>query len=189
MIKINKKIKWTIKSFTRYNECLLPIKSNHSSPKREVWQPKYHKKAIYIETFFRRSDFSLTKLRQWSKKWRVISISKPQLHISLRQSRKLSLNLWLWRWLKPRKNLVRFFITLAWKQLYVLLGKDLINFRILLLKILRLSEFQIDLSRFFHAIITDRKKSFWKKLCLKWKGGIFLGDLVLWEVIWRSSNS
>ena len=52
-------------------------------------------------------------------------------------------------------------------QLYVLLGDGLIYFRIFFKKILKLFEFRIDLSRLFHSIITDGKKEFLKKLCLK----------------------
>ena len=35
------------------------------------------------------------------------------------------------------------------------------------LAILKLSEFRIDFSRLFHSIITEGKKEFLKKLCLK----------------------
>ena len=59
-----------------------------------------------------------------------------------------------------------------------MLGEDLKNFRILFIKILKLSEFRIDLSRLFHLIITEGKKELLKRLCLKGKRGIFLDDLV-----------
>ena len=52
------------------------------------------------------------------------------------------------------------FIPLLLKQSYVLLGKGLVNCRNLFLKLLRLSELRIDISRLFHPIITDGKKSF-----------------------------
>ena len=58
-------------------------------------------------------------------------------------------------------------IPLLLKQLYVLLGDGLINYRILFLKVLRLFELRIDISILFHSIITDGKKEFLKKLCLK----------------------
>ena len=58
-------------------------------------------------------------------------------------------------------------IPLLLRQLYVLLGEDLINCRTLFLKVLRLSELRIDISRLFHLIITDGRKEFTKKLCLK----------------------
>ena len=41
------------------------------------------------------------------------------------------------------------------------------NFKILFLKMLSLSEFQIDLSRLFHLIIAEGKKTFLKNKCLK----------------------
>ena len=55
------------------------------------------------------------------------------------------------------------------KQLCVLLGEGLINFKILFLQKLKLSKFQTDLSRLFHSIITEEKKEFLKNLCLKKK--------------------
>ena len=56
-------------------------------------------------------------------------------------------------------------IPLVLKQLFVLLGEGLSEY--LFLKILRLSKFQIDLSRGFHSIIAEREKEFFNKLCLK----------------------
>ena len=58
-------------------------------------------------------------------------------------------------------------ISLLLKQLYVLLGEGLINCRILFLKVLRLFELRIDISKLFHSITTDGKKFFLKKLCKK----------------------
>ena len=57
--------------------------------------------------------------------------------------------------------------------------------RILFLKVLRLFELCIDISRLFHSIITDEKKDFLKKLCLKWKQGILLDDLVMHALFYR----
>ena len=144
---------------------------------------------VNLETLLRRGDLSFIKLGQRSKKWQAVSMSKPQLQIGLSESRKPCLNLWSRRWLKPSRNLVRCLIPLVLKQLYVVLGEDLKNFRILFIKILKLSEFRIDLSRLFHLIITEGKKELLKRLCLKGKRGIFLDDLVLWDVVWRGSSS
>ena len=77
-------------------------------------------------------------------------------------------------------------IPLLLKQLYVLLIEGLISYRILFLKVLRLFELCIDISRLFHSIITDGKKEFLKKLHLKWKQGILLDDLVMHELVCRS---
>ena len=49
----------------------------------------------------------------------------------------------------------------------VIHGEGPISFRILFKKIFTLSEFRIDLSRFFHSIIAERKNEFLKKFCLK----------------------
>ena len=79
-----------------------------------------------------------------------------------------------------------YLIPLLLKQLYVIQGEGLINCRILFLKVLRLFELFIDVSRLFHSIITDVKKEFLKKLCLKWKQGILLDDLVMRKLVCRS---
>ena len=104
---------------------------------------------------------NLNPVRQWSNKWQVVSMSKPQLRIGLSESRKSCLNLWLQRWLKPRRNLVRF----------------------------------VTLNRFvytvpFCTIITEGKKGFLKKLCWKWKRGIFLHNLayVLTLLFWMGGS-
>ena len=117
---------------------------------------------VILDTSFRRSVLSFMKLGQWSKKWHVVSISNPQLQIGLSESRKPCLNLCSRRWLKPRRSLVRYLIPLMLKQLYVLLGEGLRNFKIHFLNMLRLSEFWIDKSRLFHSILQKEKSNFWK---------------------------
>ena len=144
---------------------------------------------VILETSFRRSVLSFMKLGQWCKKWHVDSISNPQLQIGLSESRKPCLNLCSRRWLNPRRSLVRYLIPLVLKQLCVLLGEGLINFKIHFLNMLRLSEFRIDKSRLFHSITTEGKNEFLKILCLIWKRGKLIDDLVLWWVILIGSNS
>ena len=65
-------------------------------------------------------------------------------------------------------------IPLLLEQLYVLLREGLINCRILFLKVLRLFELHVDISRLFHSIITGGKKEFLKKL-FKVKTGYIVG--------------
>ena len=88
------------------------------------------------------------------------------------------MNLWSQRWLNPRRNLVMCLIPLLLKQLYVLLGESLINCSIPFSKVLWLFELRTDISRLFHSIITDGKKEFLKKLCLKWN---------CWMILWCTS--
>ena len=54
------------------------------------------------------------------------------------------------------------------KQLYVLLGEGLI-FRILFLKMLKLSEFRINLSILFYSVITEEKNEFREQIVFKMK--------------------
>ena len=142
-----------------------------------------------LDTSFRRSVLSFIKLGQWSKKWHVVSIFNPQLQFGLNESRAPCLNLCSRRWLNPRLSFVRYLIPLVLKQLCVLLGEGLINFKIHFLKMLRLLEFRIDKSRLFHSIAAEGKNEFLKKLCLIWKRGKLIDDLVMWGVGLIGSNS
>ena len=127
---------------------------------------------VILEISFRGSVFSFTKLGQWGKKWHVDSISNPQLQIGLSESRKPCLNLCSRRWLNPRRSLVRYLIPLVLKQLCVLLGEGLINFKINFLNILRRSEFRIDKSRLFYSITAEGKKIFFEKIVFNIKKGV-----------------
>ena len=144
---------------------------------------------VILETSFRRSVLSFVKLGQWSKKWHVDSISNQQLQIGWSESKKPCLNLYSRRWLNPRRSLVRYLIPLVLKQLCVLLGEGLINFKIHFLNMLRLSEFRIDKSRLFHSITAEEENELLKKLCLIWKSGKLIDNLVLWWVVLIGSNS
>ena len=55
------------------------------------------------------------------------------------------------------------------KQKHVLLGEDLINFRVLFLEILKFSEFLMDLSKFFFLTYRRKKKRVFEKSKFKMK--------------------
>ena len=93
-------------------------------------------------------------------------MSLPQQQVGFKQSRKLCLNLWSLRWLKPSLSLVISFIPTELWQLKVLLGVGHMNCKMLLLKRVRLSERLILLSRLFHSITVDGKNKLLKNLCL-----------------------
>ena len=61
-------------------------------------------------------------------------MSWPQQQIGFKQSRKLCLNLWSLRWLKPNLSLVISFIPIGLWQLKVLLGVRSMNCKMLFLK-------------------------------------------------------
>ena len=88
---------------------------------------------------------------------------------------------------------MRCLIPLVSKQLCVLLGEGLINFKILFLQKLKLSKFQTDFSRLSHSIITEEKKEFLKNLCLKKKEVCFSTTLCYkrWfaEVVTHKGNA
>ena len=47
---------------------------------------------LILDYVFKRVGLSFTKLGQWSKKWQVDSISKPQLHAGQSKLKELCLN-------------------------------------------------------------------------------------------------
>ena len=102
----------------------------------------------------------------------------------IRNLRKLFLNLWFLRWLKPKLSLVISFILIGLWQLKVLLGVRRMNCKMLFLKRARLSELLILLSRLFHSITEDGKNEFLKKLCLTLNLGMLpILFLVLYAIL------
>ena len=91
-------------------------------------------------------------------------MSWPQQQIGFKQSRKLCLNLWSLRWLKPNLSLVISFIPIGLWQLKVLLGVGRMNCKMLFLKRARLSELLIFLSRLFHFNTVDGKNKLLKNI-------------------------
>ena len=133
----------------------------------------------------RRVNCSSSNVGQWRRKCEVDLISKPQLQIGFKKSWKLCLNLCSRKWLIPTRSRVIGLIPLWLLQLKTLLGEGLINFKILLLKSIKLFEFRRVGSRLFHSMIVEGKKEFLKKLCLVLKQGMFSTFLVAYAwVFW-----
>ena len=126
----------------------------------------------------RRVIYSVRKLGQWRRKWLVFSTSHPQVQSGFNVSWKLFLNLSLWRWLSPSRNLVKHLIPFRLSQLNMLFAVRLINFKTFFLKILRLGAFWILRSSLFHSMMIDGKKVFLKKLYLTLKWRILFAFLV-----------
>ena len=101
-------------------------------------------------------------------------MSWPQQQIGFKQPRKLCLNSWSLRWLKPKLSLVISFIPIGLWQLKVLLGVGRINYKMFFLERARLSELLILFSRLFLSIIEDGKNEFLKKICLTLNLGMLL---------------
>ena len=111
-------------------------------------------------------------------------MSLPLQQIWFKQPRKLCLNSWSLRWVKPNQSLVISFITMGLWQLKDLLGVVRMNCKMLFLKRTRLSELLILLSRLFHSITVDGKNEFLKKLCLTLNLGMLsILFLVLYAVL------
>ena len=111
-------------------------------------------------------------------------MSLPQQQIGFKQSRKLCLNLWSLRWLKPNLSLVISFIPIGLWQLKVLLGVGCMNCKMFFLKRVRLSELLVLLSRLFHSITVEWKNEFLKRVCLTLNLGMLpILFLVLYAVL------
>ena len=138
----------------------------------------------------RRVCLSSLYMGQWRMWWEVDSASNCNYKFDF-VPWKLCLNLRSCKWLRPTCSLVISLILLRFSQLKALSGIDLIIFRILLLKALKIPTFRIILSRLSHSIAADGKKtnfwesyvSFWREVCFqscygyKWN--------VLKELIWK----
>ena len=73
------------------------------------------------------------------------------------------------KWLRPTCSLVISLILLRFSQLKALSGIDLIIFRILLLKALKIPTFRIILSRLSHSIAADGKKRIFEKVTFRFE--------------------
>ena len=94
-------------------------------------------------------------------------MSLPQQQIRFKQSRKLCLNLWSWRWLKPNISLVINFIVAVESPVL----RCCMNCK-KLIKQAKPSELLILLLRLFHAITVDGKNEFLRKVYLTLNRGI-----------------
>ena len=82
---------------------------------------------------------------------------------------KLGLSLYLWRWLRPTLNLANNLIPLGLWQLQTMFWDGRICFKMLFLKILRLSGFRIFLSVLFHSITVEGNREFSKNVMSHFK--------------------
>ena len=109
--------------------------------------------------FWKRVCLGMRKLVQWRKKCTVDSISLRHLHKRFKVSWKQCLSLCWWRGLRPRRNLVRSLIPRGLWISRILLAQGRMKFRSFFLKVLRLAEFQMLRSSFFHSVIAEGKQS------------------------------
>ena len=93
-----------------------------------------------LRMLLRKIDLTSEKIGQWWRNLKVVSMSLPQQQIGFKQSRKLYLNLWSRRWLKPNLSLATNFILVGLWQLKVLFEDACINCKMLFWKKVKLSE-------------------------------------------------
>ena len=111
---------------------------------------------------FMRIRRSLSKKWQWRKKWDTDSTAKLHGQRGFKVSLKWWRNLCSRRWLKPRRNQVKYFIPKELDILKILLGDGLIDFKMEERKLVKDSELTMPTSSLFHSLITERKKSYEK---------------------------
>ena len=91
--------------------------------------------------FWKRVCLGMRTLVQWRKKCIVDSISLLHSHKGFKVSWKQCLNLCSWRWLRPRRNLVKSLISRGLWISKILLEQGSMKFRDFFLKVWRLVEF------------------------------------------------
>ena len=139
---------------------------------------------ILILSLIMRSSISLMSLRrvvlstwnkwQRSKKWDVVSGSNLHSHRGLRKSRKLSLNLCLFKWLKPNRSLVNSCNPMGlWiPNVSTCFGRMKLDKAFL--KAVYDVMLLILMSSLLHSVMTLGKKEFLKYSVLHLKDGIFV---------------
>ena len=121
---------------------------------------------------------AFSKLRQRRKKCSLSSISKLQLHKGFKVSRKPCLNLCSFKWLKRRRNLVKYLTPSGSLTLNIDLLLGLIKERSLLLKAAIDSEFCISGASCDHSDREFGKKKYLKQSVLQLKKGLFLACII-----------
>ena len=112
--------------------------------------------------FWKKVSLGMRKMVHWRKKCIVDPISLPHSHKGFKVSWKQYLNLCLWRWLRPRRNLVKSLILRGLWILKILLAQGRMKFRSFYKKILRLAEFLMLSLSLFHSVIAEGKNEFLK---------------------------
>ena len=91
---------------------LLSIAGSSESPRRSnstfKWLGKFLKDELMLNMSMKRDLRAFLKLRQRRKKCSLSSTSKMQLHKEFKVSTKPCINLCSFKWLKPRRNLVKY---------------------------------------------------------------------------------
>lgn len=117
--------------------------------------------SLILDNIFKRVDPSFAKLGQWSKKWQVDSMSKPQLYVGLSKLKKLCLSFCSRNGLTQvcvifQSHTMKAFVCRVCRR-----PDELEN--TFPKKMPRLKELRIDQPKLFHLIPEDGKKSVFKE--------------------------
>ena len=86
-------------------------------------------------SLFKRVFLGVWKLGQWREKWVIVSSFLSPSHNGFRLSWKQYLNLWSWRWVRPRQNLVRGLMPYGLWISKILFARGFIKFKKFFLKV------------------------------------------------------
>ena len=129
------------------NSCL-NVKELFVQKRRDIWSlsdcngTRTHNHVVHKRKLKHLVFFHLSSWYGEAENEQLFQLQYHSCIIGFTQSWKQCLNLWSRRWLKPSHNLVINFTPFGLRQLKKEFALGRMNFRILLLKILRLSELQ-----------------------------------------------
>ena len=152
---------------------LLSIAESFESPKRSSSTfkllGKFLKEELMLDMSMKRDLQAISKLRQRRKQCSLSSTSKQQLHKGFKVPRKPCLNLYSFKWLKRRRNLVGYLAPSGLLTLNIDLLLGLIKDRSLFLKTTIDSKFCISGSSCDHSDREFGKKEYLKESVLQLK--------------------
>ena len=108
-------------------------------------------------------NLSLVNLGQWRKKRFNVSISELQIQLGLRVSKKLCLNLYSFKWLRPMRRRVRKVTPFGWLTLKTSLLRGLMKFKIFFFKVKYEGELRIPKSNLFIQLMLIKRKNYGKR--------------------------
>ena len=119
---------------------------------------------------------------QWRKKCTVDSVYLAHLH---KVSWKQCLSLCSWRWIRPKRNLVKILFPRGLWILKTVFAQGQMKFRSFFLKILRLAEFLKLKSSLLYSERAEGKKEFLSLTFIEWLLEVSMGFWILFKLLMK----
>ena len=119
---------------------------------------------------------------QWRKKCTVDSVYLAHLH---KVSWKQCLSLCSWRWIRPKRNLVKILFPRGLWILKTVFAQGHMKFRSFFLKILRLPEFLKLKSSLLYSERAEGKKEFLSLTFIEWLLEVSMGFWILFKLLMK----